>query len=103
MRVMIIYDLPTVTSGDRKRHHAFRKFLKNNGFIMLQESFYSKLVLNPTAAATVVSKIKKNVPPAGIIQCLTVTEKQYAGMETLLGDPSDNTDVVNSMNSLVVF
>ena len=38
MRVMIFFDLPTETAKDRKIYNKFRKFLINEGFIMLQES-----------------------------------------------------------------
>lgn len=49
MRVFVMFDLPTETSVHRKAYRDFRKYLLVNGFIMLQESVYVKLVLNTTS------------------------------------------------------
>ncbi|MDY0244393.1 MAG: CRISPR-associated endonuclease Cas2, partial [Sphaerochaeta sp.] len=49
MRVIVMFDLPVLTRPQRKAYRKFRKWLIATGFIMLQESIYSKLVLNPTA------------------------------------------------------
>ena len=46
MRILVFFDLPTETSKDRKIYSKFRKFLIKEGFIMMQESVYSKLALN---------------------------------------------------------
>ena len=46
MRILVFFDLPTETSKDRKIYSRFRKFLIKEGFIMMQESVYSKLALN---------------------------------------------------------
>jgi len=65
MRVIVMFDLPTLTSSDRKAYRIFRKYLITNGFLMLQESIYSKLALNGTVANTVIRNIEKNVPDNG--------------------------------------
>ena len=38
MRVIVFFDLPTLTSKERREYRRFRKFLINEGFIMMQES-----------------------------------------------------------------
>ena len=48
---------------------------------MMQESVYCKMVINQTAANTVMSNIKSNKPPDGLVQVLNVTEKQFEKME----------------------
>ena len=40
MRVLIFFDLPTLTVNDRQNYRTFRKFLIQNGFMMMQESVY---------------------------------------------------------------
>lgn len=67
---------------------------------MLQESVYCKLVLNPTAAGAVMANLRKNKPPAGIIQVLSITEKQFARSEYLLGE--FKTDIIDSEERLIV-
>lgn len=61
---------------------------------MLQESVYCKLVLNPTAAALLTEQIRKNSPPKGVVQALTITEKQFSRIEYVVGAPE--TNIVNS-------
>ena len=42
MRVIVFFDLPTLTLEDKKEYRNFRKFLLKRGFAMMQESVYSK-------------------------------------------------------------
>jgi len=100
MRVIVMFDLPTITVNDGREYRRFRKFLIKSGFIMMQESVYSKLVLNANAAEAIISNVKKNKPPAGIIQLLTVTEKQFSNIELVVG--TIYKDVIDSTERLVV-
>ena len=86
MRVLVMFDLPTDTSIHKKAYRDFRKFLLVNGFIMLQESVYVKLVLNTTSVNLLVKQVREHKPVYGHICLLTVTEKQYSKMEILTGD-----------------
>ncbi len=85
MRVLVFFDLPMVTAEQRREYTKFRKFLLKNGFLMLQESVYCKLALNGTAVNAIVDNVHKNKPEEGLIQLLTVTEKQYSKMEYVIG------------------
>ena len=85
MRVVVIYDLPMTTVRDGQEYRQFHKFLQKNGFIMQQFSFYSKLVLNQTQANATKLALRKALPAKGVVQCLTITEKQYAGIEYMTG------------------
>ena len=40
MRVILFFDLPTVTAAERRTATLFRKSLLKDGFLMLQESVY---------------------------------------------------------------
>ena len=46
MRTIVFFDLPNKYLKDKRNYLKFRKYLINEGFIMLQESVYSKLILN---------------------------------------------------------
>lgn len=85
MRIILFFDLPTTAESDRRAYSKFRKFLINEGYIMLQESVYSKLALNQTNADLAVAKLKKNQPPSGLVQALKITEKQFSSIENLTG------------------
>lgn len=100
MRVIVFFDLPTTTKNERREYNSFRKHLIKNGFIMMQESVYSKLALNQNAAAIICDNVKKHKPPAGIVQMLTITEKQFSKMEMIVGKISSN--VVSTDERIVV-
>ncbi len=100
MRIIVFFDLPTVTAADRHNYGVFRRMLIKNGFMMLQESVYCRMVLNTTAEHTVIEIIKRNKPESGLVQILTVTEKQYSKMEFITGE--FESSVLNSDERLVI-
>lgn len=99
MRVLVFFDLPTETFEDRKRYARFRKTLLKNGFLMMQESVYAKLALNATVVNSIITAIKKEKPEKGLIEVLTITEKQYSKMECICGEHT--TTILNSDEKLV--
>ncbi len=100
MRMLLFFDLPMVESQDRREYARFHKYLIKSGFVMLQQSVYVKLLLNSTAVAMIAEHVRKNKPPKGLIQIITITEKQYARMEFILGEYT--SDVIDSDERLVV-
>lgn len=90
MRILLFFDLPTDTPKDRKIYSKFRKLLINEGFIMMQESVYTKLALNNSVVNSVKDKIYKNRPPKGIVQMLAITEKQFNSIEYIVGKKDSN-------------
>lgn len=99
MRMLIFFDLPTQTPSDRRSYRQFRKMLIRNGFLMMQESVYCKLLLNGSAEKTAAEIIRRNKPPKGVVQILTITEKQFAKMEWIVG--TLQSDVVHSDERMI--
>ncbi len=100
MRILLFFDLPTDTAKDRRRYSKFRKLLINEGFIMMQESVYTKLALNTSVVNSVRDKIYKNKPPKGIVQMLTITEKQFNSIEYVVGNK--DTDVLDNTERMII-
>ena len=100
MRVLVLFDLPVLTGDQRREYARFRKFLLKSGFLMLQESVYCKLALNTTVVNGIVDQIHKNKPEEGLILPLTVTEKQYAKMDLIVGNVK--SEVLNTDERLVI-
>lgn len=100
MRVIVFFDLPSVTALDKRQYLKFRKFLLSEGFIMLQESVYCKLALNTTVANLVRNRIAKFDHLGGIVQILTITEKQFAGIEYLCGEAQNA--IVDSEKRMII-
>ena len=100
MRILVFFDLPIETAKERKIYSKFRKLLINEGFIMMQKSVYSKLALNNSVVKTIKDKINKNKPPDGIVQMLTITEKQFSSIEYIVG--KKNTDVIDNTERMII-
>ena len=100
MRVIVFFDLPVITNEERRAYTQFRKFLLKSGFMMLQESVYCKLALNSVAVNTIVENVRKNSPDKGIVQVLSVTEKQYSKMNLIIGNLK--SEVLDSDERLVI-
>ena len=99
MRVIVMFDLPVVTSAERREYVQFRKYLIKNGFLMMQESIYCKLTQNTSAADWIIENLKKNKPSSGLVQAMKVTEKQYSKIEYIVG--SSKSEVVDSDERLI--
>lgn len=101
MRMIVFFDLPVETALDRKNYSKFRKFLINEGFIMMQESVYTKLTLNNSVTESVRLKLSKNKPPKGLVQLLVITEKQFASIDFIVGG-KENIEIDNTKR-LIIF
>ena len=100
MRLMVFFDLPTVTSENRRNYRKFRRNLIANGFFMLQESVYCRMLINEAMAKNVVAKIESFKPPAGMVCAMIVTEKQFSNISFIIGE--SQSDVITTSQSLVI-
>lgn len=101
MRVFVFFDLPADTASQRKEYRLFRKCLIKEGFLMLQESVYAKLVMNDAQANATIGRLRQKRPPTGLVQALKVTEKQFASMEFITGTRRDR-DELDTLEGFVV-
>lgn len=85
MRLFVFFDLPTTTKQERSAATRFRNHLINNGFFMVQYSIYSRVCRGEDGIEKYRKKVKNALPEYGNIRMMKVTEKQYAGMEIVLG------------------
>ena len=67
---------------------------------MLQESVYSKLVLNTTSANLIMEHVRKNKPSSGSLFMLTITEKQFSRMEIVVGNKQ--SEVIDSTERILI-
>lgn len=100
MRILVMFDLPTITSADNREYRKFRKYLIKSGFMMMQESVYCKIAINQSACYYIMNDVRKNKPPSGLVQMLSITEKQYQKMEILVGEVK--SDLLTSDERVVV-
>lgn len=100
MRMMVFFDLPTLTLEDKRHYRNFRKVLIKNGYIMLQESVYCKMMTSPSVEKSMKNLIHSNKPPKGLVQTLTITEKQFVKMDYVVGE--NTSDVIDSEERLII-
>jgi CRISPR-associated protein Cas2 len=98
--MVVFFDLPTETLEDKRAYRTFRKALIKNGFLMLQESVYCRLLTTPSVENSVRNMLQANKPPKGIVQTLIVTENQFSKMEYIVG--KFESDVICSKERLIV-
>lgn len=101
MRMIVFFDLPVETASQKKEYRIFRKYLIKEGYLMLQQSVYAKLVTNENVASAEITRLHKKRPPEGLVQVLKVTEKQFATMAYIVGSRTPY-DEVDTMEELVV-
>ena len=94
MRSILFFDLPVEKVSQQREYRKFVKNIKKMGFYMFQKSVYVKMGIDVQAIKSTIDKIKKICPKEGQISVLTITEKQFANIELLLGD--NKTDVINN-------
>ncbi|WP_302053088.1 CRISPR-associated endonuclease Cas2 [Virgibacillus pantothenticus] len=86
MRIIVFFDLPVVLKKERKAYSQFRKFLLNDGYVMLQYSVYSRICNGEDGVRKHMKRLRENLPPVnGAIRAMKITEKQFENMEILLG------------------
>ncbi len=95
MRLILFFDLPMNTKQEIKVYTKFRKYLIQNGYMMMQFSVYCKLFANREAAIKHVQILRRNVPLRGQIRLMLVTEKQYANIEIIVGGKSYQEELVS--------
>lgn len=101
MRIILMFDLPTVTARERRIYRQFHRQLIKEGFYMFQFSIYVKLAINRTVSQQIKSRIKKIKPEAGKVSILEITERQFSDIEFICG--SHPTNILNSTEKVTFF
>lgn len=100
MRLLVFFDLPTLTAKDRSNYRQFRKELINEGFLMLQNSVYVRIGVDKQAVNFLEKRLQQVAPKQGVIQTLIITEKQYTNINFLTGTAIK--DIKNSDERLLI-
>lgn len=102
MRILVFFDLPTLTKADKRAYTLFRRFLLQDGYDMLQWSVYSRIVNGEDDVKKHQKKLVANLPKKGSVRCMKVSEKQYAAMEILVGTVTVQEEKV-SLQQVLLF
>ena len=87
--LLLMFDLPAQTSDDKREYSHFRKNLRQQGYLQLQESCYLKLIRNVSSIEQNLTNLKKVMPANGNVSVLPMNLNDFKGMQCLLGEPFD--------------
>jgi CRISPR-associated protein Cas2 len=82
------------TKKEKRVYRNFRKYLIQNGYMMMQFSVYCRIFANREAAVNHITILKRNVPKEEQIRIMLVTEKQYSKIEIIVGGKSKQEEIV---------
>lgn len=85
MWVIVLFDLPTETPQERKSYQQFRKFLLDDGFVMMQYSVYMRHAASDENAAVHVQRVKSKLPDDGEVRIIKITDKQFGRIQVFYG------------------
>jgi CRISPR-associated protein Cas2 len=83
--IFVLFDLPVISTDDRRDYARFRKKLLQKGFTMLQFSVYAKHLPSDDAAESIKQQVFGDLPPKGQVRFLQVTDYQFSHMEVYFG------------------
>ena len=81
MWLFVMFDLPVGTAKERKEATGFRNHLLDLGFEMSQFSVYLKYCASTERAEAAGERVRRQLPPGGKVDILTITDRQFAGMK----------------------
>lgn len=102
MKVLCMFDLPVDTEKERKAYRNFRKNLLIEGFTMMQYSIYVRTCPSREYADRLENRIKKFIPDKGNVRLLSVTEKQYDDMKTLVGNKTKTEEILGVERMIII-
>jgi len=102
MWIWALFDLPVVSSQERKRATRFRNDLLDLGFQMAQYSVYVRHAYSKEKADSYARKVGACVPEYGNVQILFFTDKQYALTQVFQGKKRANNPA-EKPNQLTLF
>ena len=82
--MLVLFDLPNGGSSERRSYAQFRKFLLNDGYVMEHYSVYSRVTLSRDSAEAHLGRLRANLPTAGAVTVLILTERQYEARQVLV-------------------
>lgn len=83
--IMAMFDLPCVTTEEKRAATAFRHLLEDNAFHRVQWSVYARYLHNAVSAVPLVTRLRTNLPDQGALCVLRLTDTQWAAADRYIG------------------
>lgn len=83
--ILTMFDLPVGTKEERKGATRFRKFLLDDGYVMVNYSVYARPCINWEQMRKHAKKLDIVVPCAGNVRVIFITDKQWVDAMVVIG------------------
>ena len=83
--IVTMFDLPVGTEKERKQAAKFRKFLLDDGYIMVNFSVYARPCVNWEKMRKHSIRLELAIPVAGNVRTLFITDKQWKDAFVVIG------------------
>jgi CRISPR-associated protein Cas2 len=90
--LIVAFDLPVMSKNQRKAATAFREFLIDDGFQMIQFSVYARPCVSFARQQTHLDRVKKSIPSEGKVRAFFVTRAQWERAYVLYGSPAKEVE-----------
>lgn len=101
MRLIVMFDMPVETTVQKREYSKFRKYIKKDGFLMLQFSVYVRYCNNDSDAEKHIKRIKDFKPKYGNIRMIKITENQFENMIMVAGDRNEQ-EILETREQLLI-
>ena len=86
--LMVAFDLPVGSPEQRKQATAFRNYLLDDGFQMIQFSVYVRACVTFARQETHINRLKQSLPAEGQVRAIFVTRAQWERSFIIHGAPA---------------
>jgi len=83
--ILAMFDLPVMTKEERKVATKFRKFLLDDGYVMVNFSVYARPCMNWEQMRKHAKRLQSTVPRAGNVRTIFITDKQWKDALVVIG------------------
>lgn len=103
--ILAIFDLPVGTGEERLTATKFRKFLLDDGYMMLQFSVYVRPCVSYEHMEKHSARIKSAAPRRGFVKVMYFTDRQWGLSLNIIGDGTEmgNREALPKMPQQIVF
>jgi CRISPR-associated protein Cas2 len=85
--MIVAFDLPVTDKRQRREATGFRKFLLDDGYLMIQFSLYARSCVSFARQQTHLRRLEEHLPPEGSVRALFVTRSQWERAFVMHGSP----------------
>ena len=81
--ILLFFDLPMIDKEDRKEYYRFRKQLRKNGYVGIQESVALKLLHNSAMNSRELERLKLISPKNGSVYAIPICIADFKKLTSL--------------------